>query len=785
MGASNLEARIKRLENANANEFGTPTDSILFPVRKLMLAEERSHDESGTSFSVLVATWDKPAGVLLPDSIRLVHNDTIVSLQGNSTSYRMNGYEVGTNVVVKVTAIYSSGNASTIIAEKTITGDVEPPSIPTNLVVTGGFRTLTLKWENPTAEDFSHVEIWESVTDGNLATSERIAQAYGTEFVRSNCGVLETRWYWIRALDVHGNFSDFTGAASGTTTAIAMEDIPENTITKSMLIDTLSTQINDATSGVITLTETTGAHTTAIGTLNEIVGGHTSEISTITQTVDGHTTQINTINQTTAAQGESIAQTQAAIQIVEDVRTGEVNVFRQASAPTEGMVIGDIWVDNSESVYRYEGGTWVSKAGSTVYDLLKTAIAQYVVKVQTAVDGKLKLAGFGLYNDATTGSEFAILADRFYVYTENANGYSNIQVFTVDSTTNPPTVGINGNLIVDGSITGEKINAAAKIQLGDGGQLITGEDSIIQMASGVFALDSTTGIMIIHDPNDLTTGDFIKIEVGDITSYKYLDGAYRSMKSLRKMEVGSGTNGSTITLPGNWPSKPKIQVSPNALQSYNKNYPSQNQELVTYADEVTYNNTTGVVTFIPRAYLQIAASSNLVYLPVAVKDVGFSYRHDPQQAIPGTFITSTYSTVPSGATNIIIKAKIYAQNMIAAVSGSSNYVTFRAIKMTITAYVGGSSYVVGSVTFPPMNYNISSEPINYYVEVTKTISSGSGNVYLSAYVESPSGYTEKNFSTGSWLECSKGWLRFDSIQWSLSSATQLATGTLNYIAIAE
>ena len=60
---------------------------------------------------------------------------------------------------------------------------------------------------------------------------------------------------------------------------------------------------------------------------------------------------------------------------------------------------------------------------------------------------ELKVAGFGLYNDSTTGSEFAILADKFYVYAQKEDGSSyNVQVFTVDATTTPPTVGINGNL---------------------------------------------------------------------------------------------------------------------------------------------------------------------------------------------------------------------------------------------------------------------------------------------------------------------------------------------------
>ena len=54
------------------------------------------------------------------------------------------------------------------------------------------------------------------------------------------------------------------------------------------------------------------------------------------------------------------------------------------------------------------------------------------------------------------------------------------------------------------------------------------------MASGVIVLDSEGGVIQVRDPANVSTGDFIKIETGDITTYKYLNGSYRSMKSLRK-----------------------------------------------------------------------------------------------------------------------------------------------------------------------------------------------------------------------------------------------------------
>lgn len=724
---ANIEGRIKRIENLLKDETGAGLGSsssgtsgtIRYPVRQLAITEEVSHNDDGVATSTAYITWKSPAGSAVPDEIKLTINSETVTLGGQETSYRKTGFAAGDTVKVVAVAAYSFGNSSAVVAQLTMTGNGEAPQTPSGFTAVGGFCTITLRWNIPSDTNFSHMEVWESVIYDNLESAERIAQAYGSEFVRSNCGVLETRWYWIRAVDTGGNKGEFTGPVVATTTAIQPSEIPDGTIQESHLIGDLAQKINDSN---------------------------------------------------------------AAIEVIESVRTGDINVFTQATAPTEGMQTGDLWIDNNEAVWRYIGGQWDLQQDTTVYDLLKAAIVQYTVKTQTMADGKLKVAGFGLFNDSSTGSEFAILADRFYIYGQSADGtYTNVQVFTVDTTQSPPVVGINGNLIVDGTITGDKIFAGSRIQLSDGGQLIMGDGSIFQMGSGAIIIDSETGVLQIRDPNNLTTGNYIRVEVGDITTYQYIAGAYRAMKSLRKMEVGTGSNGTTVTLPGYWPSQPKIQVSPNALQCYNTSYSNQNQQLRCYADAITYNS--GVVTFVPRAYLEIAAGGNNVPLPVPAVNV--SLWGSNRLEIPGTFNTSVYTSVPSGARNIVITAKVYVQRCVSTTSGANNYVTYRTTKMTVTAYVGGVAYTVGSATFSPAVNDISSEPTSLYRTLSITVPSGSGSVYLAAYVENPSGAVSQNFNSGNPLNCSKAWLRFDSLQYSLSGSTQLATGTLNYVAIAE
>ena len=393
-------------------------------------------------------------------------------------------------------------------------------------------------------------------------------------------------------------------------------------------------------------------------------------------------------------------------------------------------------------------------------------VAQSYIK--TDVNGHV--AGVGLYNDGNA-SEFVVVANRFLI--ANADG-SATPIFEINGTTG--LAQLIGSLIASGSLTGRELNAAAKMQLGAGGQFLMGDGSIFQMASGAVTIDSENGVLQIRDPNNLTTGNYIRVETGDITTYQYIAGAYRAMKSLRKMEVGVGSNGATVTLPGYWPSQPKIQVSPNALQCYNASYPNQSQQLRCYADAITYNN--GVVTFVPRAYLEIAGGNVFYSLPVPVVNWSFM-----EHAVPTTAQTTTYS-VPAYAKNIVVSGKIYAQD---AGGAQGNTVSMKCLKATVKVGFAGTVTTITTITLPPTNYDLSTEPTSYYKSFSITLAGGnSSSQYIYLAVDISYGGYNSNFPwVHSFDDMKRCWLRFDSIQWTVSSSTQLATGTLNYVAIAE
>ena len=551
--AANLEGRIKRLENMLKDETGAGTGTsgtsgtIRYPVRQLTLREEVSHDDAGVPVSTVLITWKSPAGSTIPDKIKLTIGAESVELGGQETSYRKGGYAAGDTVKVIAVAVYSYGNSSAVVAQLLLDGQGEAPGTPLNFKVVGGFQTFTLSWDIPDDPNHSHMEVWESVIYDNLESAERIAQAYGSEFVRSNVGVLETRWYWIRAVDTGGNKGEFVGPVHATTTAIQASDIPDGTIEESKLVGTLSQKINDSN---------------------------------------------------------------AAIEVIEQTRTGEVEVYQQATAPTEGMQTGDLWIDDDEAVWRYIGGEWVKQENTTMYDLLKAAISQYTVKTQTMADGKLKVAGFGIFNDSSTGSEFAILADRFYIYGQSQDGtYTNIKVFSVDTTQSPPVVGINGSLIVDGTVNGSKIFAGSTIQLGtvvDGvltsGQLIIGAGGKIQIGDNII-IDGGNGTFFLRasdneNNNVYIGGGIVRImrNFGDVQPYCYL---------LSRLGTASGlTNNVVKALSGVWSEPPVVATGLTDMRTYDPAYEAS-QEIETDVTGLTYQ-TGGVYNV--AAYARLVTS---------------------------------------------------------------------------------------------------------------------------------------------------------------------------------
>ena len=117
-------------------------------------------------------------------------------------------------------------------------------------------------------------------------------------------------------------------------------------------------------------------------------------------------------------------------------------------------------------------------------------------------------------------------------------------------------------------------------------------------------------------------------------------------------------------------------------------------------------------------------------------------------------------------------------------SGTDADQKYSPVTVTLVAYVGGTAVTLGSHTFAAAADYIPSEPDGQYVTFSATLASGSGSVYVNAYITTDASQ-RVGFGDIDNLYRSRVWIRLSNIQWSLSASTQLAAGTLNYVAIAE
>jgi len=126
--------------------------------------------------------------------------------------------------IFRVRAVSINGvKGAFVTAQFTGGGDVTAPGLPTAITADGGFRYITVSWTNPADSDLNFVEIWENTSNSTVGAT-KVGVSGGDEFIRSNLGIQETRYYFLKSVDYSGNTSAFTTGVSATTTFIDDDD---------------------------------------------------------------------------------------------------------------------------------------------------------------------------------------------------------------------------------------------------------------------------------------------------------------------------------------------------------------------------------------------------------------------------------------------------------------------------------------------------------------------------------------------------------------------------------
>ena len=119
---------------------------------------------------------------------------------------------------VRVRIVREDGTTGPWATETSIlvSGDTEPPGVPTNLSVTGT-TTHTIGWTNPTSLDVMRARVYASTTN-SAPTGVEVAEVFGlpaTAYTTTHTPASTPTYYWVTAVDRSGNESARTYAGVG------------------------------------------------------------------------------------------------------------------------------------------------------------------------------------------------------------------------------------------------------------------------------------------------------------------------------------------------------------------------------------------------------------------------------------------------------------------------------------------------------------------------------------------------------------------------------------------
>ena len=345
---------------------------------------------------------------------------------------------------VTVCAVDIAGNSSLVGNVDLIVPEL---SAVTGITATGKTYAIQLDITFVTFATFEAISIWSSTTN-DRSTAVKIGETSSTVFIHSGLNLIDTRYYWMRIRDIYGNYSTWypssaTGGRRGDTSSDPTDylDALAGQISESQLTTDLNTRIDwiDA--------ETTGLLDRMSLAETSINSGEAGTWSSITDKL-----AVATYN--TDQYSNSYLRVAAIENQMRVLDTAGAAAWSSSTSYTPGAI-----VSYSSTYYRCikSNSNEAPSSNPTYWTAISAGMmAEWTLKMD--VNGHV--AGVGLMLDETGSSTFEIVANKFAIVNPNSSSDSKYP-FIVGNINGSSTVGISGDLIVDGSILARSIKASS------------------------------------------------------------------------------------------------------------------------------------------------------------------------------------------------------------------------------------------------------------------------------------------------------------------------------------
>ena len=175
----------------------------------------------GTFIHSAIVSWTAPSNSFISHyevEYKATSDSNYHSTTTTETSIELSPLVDAVEYTFRVRAVTVQGiKGSFVTATFTGGGDTTAPALPTAISATGGFKFITINWTNPTDSDLNFVEIYENSTNSSTGAT-KVGVSGGDTFTRTNLGLNQTKYYFLKSVDYTGNKSAFTTGVSATTT---------------------------------------------------------------------------------------------------------------------------------------------------------------------------------------------------------------------------------------------------------------------------------------------------------------------------------------------------------------------------------------------------------------------------------------------------------------------------------------------------------------------------------------------------------------------------------------
>lgn len=345
----------------------------------------------------------------------------------------------------------------------------------------------------------------------------------------------------------------------------------------------------------------------------------------------------------------------------------------------------------------------------------------------------------------------------------NAMYWKQISILAEGDVDGEPTIGLDGNLVVDDTILarhiranqidGGHIKASAEITLQEGGKATFGDSNvIIDTDSG----DGVNGRIIVAPNGGVAGNNYCELTDGDINFYRYIAGDHRLTRALRSFASGTAVNGATVSLDTHyWATIPNVFVLPLDMPTYKDGFVGDQRLDCSRSDPVEYE--AGHYSFVPSIQLVSSGGNfiNAINETTSLTSVGaaWSVQHE----------TPDGTTALTAAGYLSGYLRWYNQQY-------SSYQTANS-RVRLRIYVDGAATTLYDSTTQTHSYNFSRaftgltsgvHTVRFYLEVIATYYPGTST---------PVTTTQGSVS-----------LRWDTLSGSATGLTTLLEGTCSWFA---